>query len=195
MRYTLDYKTTTTGKQMALKATIYKASLNIANMDSHYYAEHNLTLAKHPSESDLRLMVRLAAFVLNADEALQFCKGISQDDEPDLWKKALDGEIKLWIDLGQPDEKRIRKACGRSEKVIIYTYQEGSALAWWKQIEKSLLRFKNLSVIYLSIEGEIEQLLQRSMSLQCNISDGELTMIDDENSIIIKKEAYLSFQS
>ncbi len=180
---------------MALKATIYKASLNIANMDSHYYAEHNLTLAKHPSESDLRLMVRLAAFVLNADEALQFCKGISQDDEPDLWKKALDGEIKLWIDLGQPDEKRIRKACGRSEKVIIYTYQEGSALAWWRQIEKSLLRFKNLSVIYLSIEGEIEQLLQRSMSLQCNISDGELTMIDDENSIIIKEEAYLSFQS
>lgn len=195
MRYTLDYKITTTGKQMALKATIYKASLNIANMDIHYYAEHNLTLAKHPSESDLRLMVRLAAFVLNADEALQFCKGISQDDEPDLWKKALDGEIKLWIDLGQPDEKRIRKACGRSEKVIIYTYQEGSALAWWKQIEKSLSRFKNLSVIYLNIEGEIEQLLQRTMSLQCNISDGELTLIDDENSIIIKEEAYLSFQS
>ncbi|MFA6195717.1 MAG: YaeQ family protein [Sulfurimonas sp.] len=180
---------------MALKATIYKASLNIANMDTHYYAEHNLTLAKHPSESDLRLMVRLAAFVLNADEALQFCKGISQDDEPDLWKKALDGEIKLWIDLGQPDEKRIRKACGRSEKVIIYTYQEGSALAWWKQIEKSLSRFKNLSVIYLCMEGEIEQLLQRTMSLQCNISDSELTMIDNENSIIIKEEAYLSFQS
>jgi uncharacterized protein YaeQ len=195
MRYTLDYKITTTGKQMALKATIYKASLNIANMDTHYYAEHNLTLAKHPSESDLRLMVRLAAFVLNADEALQFCKGISQDDEPDLWKKALDGEIKLWIDLGQPDEKRIRKACGRSEKVIIYTYQEGSALAWWKQIEKSLSRFKNLSVIYLCMEGEIEQLLQRTMSLQCNISDSELTMIDNENSIIIKEEAYLSFQS
>ena len=180
---------------MALKATIYKASLNIANMDTHYYAEHHLTLAKHPSESDLRLMVRLVAFVLNADEALQFCKGISQDDEPDLWKKALDGEIKLWIDLGQPDEKRIKKACGRSEKVIIYTYQEGSALAWWKQIEKSLSRFKNLSVIYLNIEGEIEQLLQRTMSLQCNISDGELTLIDDENSIIIKEETYLSFQS
>ena len=92
---------------MAAKATIYKALLNIANMDSHYYAEHNLTMAKHPSETDLRLMVRLVAFILNADEDLEFCKGISQEDEPDLWQKSLGGEITLWIDLGQPDEKRI----------------------------------------------------------------------------------------
>jgi uncharacterized protein YaeQ len=175
---------------MAAKATIYKASLNIANIDTHYYAEHNLTLAQHPSENDLRLMARLIAFVLNADESLAFSKGISQDDEPDLWKKALDGEITLWIDLGQPDEKRIRKACGRSQRVIIYTYQEGSALAWWKQAESSLQRFKNLSVIALHIEGNIEDLIQRSMSLQCNISDGELTLIDDENSILIKEEIW-----
>lgn len=173
---------------MSTKATIYKASLNIANMDSHYYAEHNLTLAKHPSENDLRLMVRLAAFVLNANEMLQFCKGISQDDEPDLWQKALDGEIILWIDLGQPDEKRIRKACGRSQKVIIYTYQEGSALAWYKHVESSLKRFKNLSVIHLNIDGDIEQLVERTMSLQCNISDGELTLISDEKSIIVTEE-------
>lgn len=175
---------------MAAKATIYKASLNIADMDRNYYAEHNFTLAKHPSENDLRLMVRLAAFILNADEKLLFSKGISQDDEPDLWQKALDGEIKLWIDLGQPDEKRIRKACGRSEKVIIYTYQEGSASAWWKQVGKSLERFKNLSVVHLNIEGEIELLAQRTMSLQCNISDYELTIIDNENSVIVKEERY-----
>ncbi len=175
---------------MAVKATIYKALLNIANMDSHYYAEHNLTLAKHPSENDLRLMVRLIAFILNADETLQFCKGISQDDEPDLWKKALDGEITLWIDLGQPDEKRIRKACGRSQKVIIYTYQEGSASAWWKSMENSLKRFKNLSVIHLDIQGEIEAFAERTISLQCNISDGELHMISDEKSVVIREEKY-----
>lgn len=175
---------------MAAKATIYKASLNIADMDRHYYAEHNLTLAKHPSENDLRLMVRLAAFVLNADDDLLFSKGISQDDEPDLWRKALDGEIKLWIDLGQPDEKRIRKACGRAEKVIIYTYQEGSALAWWKQEEKSLKRFKNLSVIHLKIEGDIEALAKRTMSLQCNISDAELSLLDDEQSVVIREEIW-----
>ena len=172
---------------MAANATIYKASLNIADMDRHYYAEHDLTLAKHPSENDLRLMVRLAAFVLNAQEDLSFSKGISQDDEPDLWQKALDGEIKLWIDLGQPDEKRIRKACGRAEQVIIYTYQEGSALSWWKQAEKSLKRFKNLRVINLKIEGSIETLAQRSMALQCNISDAELSLLDNEHSVGVRE--------
>lgn len=175
---------------MSTKATIYKASLNIADMDRNYYAEHNFTLAKHPSENDLRLMVRLCTFILNADEELLFCKGISQDDEPDLWKKALNGEIKLWIDLGQPDEKRIRKACGRSEKVIIYTYQEGSASAWWKQIQSSLGRFKNLSVINLNIEGDIEQLANRNMHLQCNISDTELSIIDENHTVLIKQEIY-----
>ncbi|MFC2073901.1 YaeQ family protein [Campylobacterota bacterium] len=175
---------------MAANATIYKGLLNIANMDSHYYAEHSLTLAKHPSENDLRLMVRLIAFAFNADEDLAFSKGISQDDEPDLWQKALDGDIKLWIDLGQPDEKRIRKACGRSQKVIIYTYQEGSALAWWKQTEKTLKRFKNLSVINLKIDGNIEVLADRSMNLQCNISDAELDVLDDEHGIHITQEVW-----
>ncbi len=176
---------------MATKATIYKALLNIANMDSHYYAEHNLTMAKHPSETDLRLMVRLIAFILNADEELGFCKGISQEDEPDLWKKSLGGDIELWIDLGQPDEKRIKKACGRSEKVIIYTYQEGMATSWWKQIETSLTRFSNLQVIHLEMDGEIEDLAKRAMSLQANISDGELTLIDEEQSIVIQEKSWM----
>lgn len=175
---------------MAIKATIYKASLNIADMDRNYYAEHNFTLAKHPSETDLRLMIKLVAFILNADEELLFTKGISQDDEPDLWQKALDGDIKLWIDLGQPDEKRIRKACGRSEKVIIYMYQEGSALAWWKQMQGTLGRFKNLSVRYLKIDGDIEFLAKRAMDLQCNISDGELSVIEGEKSIAVNQEIW-----
>ena len=177
---------------MATKATIYKALLNIANMDSHYYAEHNLTLAKHPSETDLRLMVRLIAFVLNASEELVFTKGISAEDEPDLWKKSLGGDIELWIDLGQPDAKRIKKACGRSEKVIIYTYQEGMATSWWKQIETSLTRFSNLQVIHLEMEGDIETLAKRAMSLQANISDGELTLIDEEQSIMIREKSWKS---
>lgn len=175
---------------MAANATIYKASLNIADMDRNYYAEHNFTLAKHPSETDLRLMIKLVAFMLNADETLLFTKGITQDDEPDLWQKALNGDIKLWIDLGQPDEKRIRKACGRSEKVIIYMYQEGSALAWWKQMQNSLGRFKNLSVVYLNIDGDIELLAKRAMVLQCNISDFELTIIDNDNSVVVREDRW-----
>lgn len=172
---------------MAANATIYKANVNIANMDTHYYAEHSLTLAKHPSENDSRLMVRLLAFIFNANEDLVFCKGISQDDEPDLWQKNLSGDIELWIDLGQPDEKRIKKACGRSEKVIIYVYQEGMATSWFKQNQKLLNRFKNLSIIYLNIDGDIEELCMRSMSLQANISDGELHLINEDNSISINE--------
>jgi len=172
---------------MAANATIYKASVNIANMDTHYYAEHSLTLAKHPSENNLRLMIRLLAFIFNANKDLVFCKGISEDDEPDLWQKSLSGDIELWIDLGQPDEKRIKKACGRSEKVIIYTYQEGIATAWFKQIEKSLKRFNNLSVIYLNVDGNIEELCNRSMTLQSNISDAELNLINDESSVMVTR--------
>lgn len=176
---------------MATKATIYKALLNIANMDSHYYVDHNLIMAKHPSETDLRLMIRLIAFILNADDTLAFSKGISQDDEPDLWRKSLGGEIELWIDLGQPDAKRIKKACGRSEKVIIYTYQEGMASSWWKQINTSLTRFTNLQVIHLEIEGDIEVLAKRAMSLQANISDGELTLMDEEQSVVVREKPWI----
>ncbi len=176
---------------MATKATICKALLNIANMDSHYYAEHNLTMAKHPSETDLRLMIRLIAFILNADEDLVFTKGISQDDEPDLWKKSLGGEIELWIDLGQPDTKRIKKACGRSEQVIIYTYQEGMANAWWKSIETSLTRFSNLKVVYIESEDDLEKLFKRAMNLQANICDGELTLMEDELSVLIKENIWM----
>lgn len=173
------------------KATIHKALLNIANMDSHYYNDHNLTLALHPSETELRLMARVVAFILNASEELAFCKGISQDDEPDLWEKDFDGSIKLWIDLGQPDEKRIKKACGRSEKVIIYTYQENMATPWFKQLENNITRFKNLSVIHLEFEDDsLEELALRSINLQCNISDEELTLINQDKSVIITQKKW-----
>lgn len=175
---------------MASNATIHKANLNIANMDTHYYAEHSLTLAQHPSENDLRLMVRLTAFVLNANEELSFTKGISQDDEPDLWQKTMGGDIDLWIDLGQPDEKRIKKACGRSKEVIIYTYQDGMATSWFKQNEKVLKRFNNLKVIFLSFDNDVELLCKRAMNLQCNISDQELTLIDNDNSILVHEDVW-----
>jgi len=173
---------------MAANATINKALLNISNMDENYYEEHHLTIAQHPSENDLRLMIRLVAFVLNANDTLMFCKGISTDDEPDLWQKSFGDDIEMWIDLGQPDEKRIKKACGRSEKVIIYTFKESLASIWFKQIENSLFRFKNLHIIHLNIDGDIESLYNRSMKIQCNILDNELTLIDDNNSVVITQD-------
>ena len=107
---------------MALKATVHKAELQVSDMDRHYYASHNLMLAQHPSETDQRLMVRLLVFALFADERLEFGRGISTDDEPDLWRKSLTGEIEQWIELGQPDESRIRKACGRAREVVLVGY-------------------------------------------------------------------------
>jgi len=170
---------------MALKATIFKADLQIADMDRHYYQPHSLTLARHPSETDERMMVRLLAFALHADEALAFTKGLSTDDEPDLWLKELSGEIDLWIDIGQPDEKRIRKACGRAKQVAIYCFNSRSAAIWWEQNSGKLQRFDNLKVIHIQHDAskQLAGLAQRNMQLQCNIQDGQVWLGDDTESV------------
>jgi len=173
---------------MAANAIIHRALLNIANMDENYYEEHHLTLVQHPTENDLQLMIRLVAFALNANEKLMITRGISHDKEPDLWQKSFGDDIEMWIDLGQPDEKRIKKACGRSDKVIIYTFKDSLASVWFKHIEHSLFRFKNLQIIHLDIDGDIELLYRRSMNIQCNILDNELTFIEDEKSVIITQK-------
>lgn len=172
---------------MAIKATIYKAELQIADMDRHYYHNHNLTIAQHPSETDERLMVRLLAFALNANENLKFTKGLSTDEEPELWQQNLTEDIELWIDLGQLDEKRIRKACNRAKKVLVYTYQSGSATVWWQQIENKLVRFNNLQVIHFpdDISKSLAELSERNMQLQCTIEDGEIWISNENNSVHI----------
>jgi len=166
---------------MAISATINKVSLNIANMDTHYYQSHELTVAQHPSESDKRFMIRLIAFMLNASETLAFTKGLSSDEEPDLWQKSLSDEIELWIDLGQLDEKRIRKACAKAQQVIIYTYHEHKAKPWWQQNKNKCQRFKNLNVFHIHSDN-IETMVKRSMQLQCNIQDGELYLSDESHN-------------
>ena len=153
-------------------------------MDRHYYHSHELTVAQHPSETDFRFMVRLIAFMANASERLCFTKGLSTDDEPELWQKTLTDDIELWIDLGQPDEKRIRKACGRAEQVIIYTYNERKAKVWWAQQQEKLKRFSNLTVLHINAPG-VESMIKRSMQLQCNIQDGEIYLNDDTSNLII----------
>ena len=104
---------------MAVKASVHRANLKMVDMDRNYYQDHALTLARHPSETDERLMVRILAFALNAREYLEFGQGMTDDDEADLWEKDLTGAIALWIDVGTPDEKLIRKACGRSAQVLV----------------------------------------------------------------------------
>lgn len=161
---------------MALKATIFKATLNIADMDRHYYADHHLTIARHPSETDERMMIRLLAFVLHASEQLEFTKGLSTDDEPELWQKSLSDEIELWIELGLPEESRLRKACNRARQVVLYTYGGRAVPLWWEKHKNKLTRFDNLAIINLPQEGTeaLAGLAERNMNLQCTIQDGDI---------------------
>jgi uncharacterized protein YaeQ len=174
---------------MALKATIFKAELQIADMDRNYYHDHALTIAQHPSETDERMMVRLLAFALHADDALAFGKGLSTDDEPDLWQKDLTGAIETWIDVGLPDEKRVRKACGRARQVFVYSYGGRVAEMWWNQSSDKLDRIKNLSVINLSPETSqaLAKLAQRNMQLQCTIQEGQVWLSDKDNAVQVER--------
>jgi uncharacterized protein YaeQ len=175
------------GTLMALNSTIYKVELQISDMDRHYYATHALTLARHPSETEERLMVRLLAFALYADERLEFGKGISDEDEPALWRKAYTDEIELWIEVGQPDETRIRKACGRSRQVVVISYGGNAAELWWNKVGAALGRNKNLTVLDIptGTVAELVQLLQRGMRLQCLIQDGQLQMMNDAAAVAV----------
>ena len=172
---------------MALKATVVKVELQVSDMDRHYYAEHNLTLAQHPSETDERLMVRLLAFALHAAERLEFGRGLSNEEEPDLWRRDYTGDIEQWIDLGQPDESRIKKACGRATQVIVVTYSGNAAELWWARIAPSLTRLKNLSVIDIpsDVVAQVTSLLQRGMRLTAMIQDGELQLMSDSTNIVL----------
>lgn len=180
--------TTDKVKTMAIKSTIFKAELQIADMDRNYYHDHALTIAQHPSETDERMMVRLLAFALHADEALSFGKGLSADDEPDLWKKDLTGTIELWIDVGLPDEKLIRKACGRARQVIVYTYGGRGADIWWNQNSSKLERLNNLTVINLpeTTSQGLATLVQRTMQLQMTVQDEEIWISDDKFRIQVE---------
>lgn len=172
---------------MALKATVYKVELSIADLERGYYAEHNLTIARHPSETDERMMVRLFAFALFADEALSFGKGLCVEDEPDLWQRDLTGAIERWIDVGQPDEKWIRKACGRAREVVVIPYGRAADI-WWNGLRNKVARLANLTVLNLEPEAApaLAALTGRSMRLQCTVQDGQVWITDGEATVLIE---------
>jgi uncharacterized protein YaeQ len=161
---------------VALKATIFKVELQVSDLDRHYFATHALTIARHPSETDRRMMVRLVAFALNADDLLEFGRGLSSEDEADLVKKDLTGAIQLWIEVGLPDEREIRKAAGRARAVAVYLYGGRSAALWWKQNEAAMARIANVSVVEISEEATagLEAMAQRSMRVECTVQEGQV---------------------
>lgn len=170
---------------MALKSTVVRAELQVSDMDRHHYATYPLTLAQHPSETDERLMVRLIAFAHAAAEGLAFGRGLSAEDEPDLVLADLTGAIRLWIDVGLPDEKAVRRAAGRADAVRVYAYGGRAVDVWWNRVGERLARLERLSVIELPREATaaLAAHVDRTMRWQCTIDDGSLLFSGDRATI------------
>ena len=166
---------------MAQGATVYRADLTVSDLDRGVYAQHALTLARHPSETEERLMVRLLAFALFADEALAFGRGLSTEDEADLWQRDATGTIERWIDVGLPAEKDIRKACGRARAVVVLAYGARRVEQWWSDNAAALSRLANLQVLTLAAaETEaLQALAARSMTLTCTVQDGHVWLASE----------------
>jgi uncharacterized protein YaeQ len=175
---------------MALKATIFKASVQISDTDRNYYQSHALTIARHPSETDERMMVRLLAFALNAHEFLAFGRGLSADEEPDLWRKDLTGAIEQWIDVGQPDEKRLRKACGRANDVVVYSYGGSAAAMWRESVRDTAARCRNLAIVAVPLAASqaMAKLADRAMTLTYTIQDGNIWIADNTDTVSVTLE-------
>lgn len=172
---------------MAPKSTVHKVELQVSDMDRHHYGSHSLVLAQHPSETDERVMLRLLAFALFADERLEFGRGLSTDDEPDLWRKDRTGEIEQWIELGVPDESRLRKACGRAREVVLLTYGGRAADLWWEKNESALARCRNLTVLDVDAAASkaLAARLARNMQVQVLVQDGVVQFIDGDTTLEI----------
>lgn len=173
---------------MALKSTIFKVQLNVADLDRPYYGEHSLTLARHPSETDERLMVRVLAFAIFADERLEFGKGLSTPEEPALWLKEYSGEIRLWVEVGLPDERVLRKAAGRAAAVTVIAYGGRAVDLWWVKEGPALARLQNLRVLALTADesAALTALATRSMQLQCTVEDRQVWLTDGTKTVLIE---------
>ena len=173
---------------MALRSTIFKVSLSVADIDRGYYGDHALTIARHPSETDERMMVRLLAFALHAGDTLAFGRGLSAEDEPDLWRSDLTGTIEQWIEVGLPDEREVRKACGRAREVYVLAYGGRAVDLWWQGARDKLDRQQRLVVTEVPQEASraLAQLAGRSMDLQVTIQDGHMLVTNGATSVSVE---------
>ncbi len=172
---------------MAIKATIYKASVELSDLDRQIYRSANAVIAQHPSENNERLMIRVLAFALNlpGDDdhgPLEFAKDMWEPDEPALWQKDLTGKLLHWIEVGQPDEKRIMRVSARSGKVSVYSFGPAN---WWTGIATKITRARNLTVWQVPPEqsGALSALAERTMELQVTIQDGAVYVSDNAHSV------------
>lgn len=178
---------------MALKSTIYKANVQLADIDHAYYADHALTLARHPSETDERMMIRLAALAVNAHELVTTCggdghlafgAGLSDPEDPDVWLRDFTGRTRLWIEVGQPEDRPLIKACAKADRVRLYVFST-SAEIWWRGIESKLTRLSNLEVFRIPTDAsqQLAGMASRSMQLQATVQEGGLTLSDGREHV------------
>jgi uncharacterized protein YaeQ len=173
---------------MALKSTIFKVELSVADIDRGYYRDHSLTLARHPSETDERMMMRVLAFALHAGDVLEFGRGLSAEDEPDLVGRDLTGAIETWIEVGLPDEREVRKACGRSREVHVLAYGGRAVDLWWEGVRDTLQRQERLSVtdVPVGTSRALAALADRTMRLQVTIQEGDALVTDGSSSVRVE---------
>lgn len=169
---------------MALPATIFKAEIDLSDMDRHYYQHYSLTLARHPSETDERMMVRLLAFLHQAEAGLAFARGLSETAEPDVWLKDATGRVVRWIEVGLPDARRLTQVSRLAEKAVVYAYGRG-AFRWWQQVQKTVSGRENLSVYLLPVEvtQALAAMARRFMRLACSVQDGQLYLAGDGEAV------------
>ncbi|WP_440054489.1 YaeQ family protein [Pseudoalteromonas sp. T1lg65] len=173
---------------MALKATIIKANLSLSDMDKHVYQDINLTVAQHPSENDHRLMLRLLAFALQYRDSLKFTKGLCADDEPEAWCIDDIGDITFWLDLGLPDEKRIKKACNKAKQVVLYSYGENTQTMWWQKHQQQLKQYANLTVFSLAFDetSQLALFANKAVNLTITVQDGEVWVSNESTTVHLK---------
>lgn len=173
---------------MALKSTVHRAELDVADIDHGNYGSFTLTLARHPSETEERLMMRVLAFALHADAALEFGRGISTEEEPDLWLKDATGAIRLWIDVGLPEERRLRRAAGRAERLVVIAYGGRGVDVWWDRNREALAKLPALTVLAIPWEAgrALAALASRNMHLQCTVQERQVWLSDATHSVLIE---------
>ena len=175
---------------MAQKSTICKATLAVADMDRPYYGTHELRLALHPSETAERMMVRVLAFALHASDRLEFGRGISTDDEPALWERDDTGRILDWIEVGLPDERLLRRAAGRADRVTVYAYGGRAVDLWWQRSAEALGRVRNLTVYAVppAAVAALGTLAERAMDLHFTRQEGALWLASDRVTAALQLE-------
>jgi uncharacterized protein YaeQ len=178
---------------MAIGASIYKAEVNLSNLNDHIYEDFSLTMAKHPSENELRLLYRLISFLYCSNKDIEFTKGLSTQEEPELWLKDLSGDIEEWIELGLPELKRIKQACGKSKKVRVFSYHPNKSQEWFNKNSKDFKQLPKLEIVHIHIEDsdELLKLVSRNMNLSCMIEEDTMYLSDDEYRISVTLEKRL----